>query len=368
MALAIPLMLVRAAGEQAGWGLIFQNPDFNLILYGFLIIFGLSLLGVFEIPVPGMAQNAAVSAGGKEGYGGAFMNGCLAVVLATPCMGPFIGPAVGVALTQSTSAIPLFFTAIAFGLAAPYVILSARPAWMKFLPKPGEWMINVKLLMGLAMIGAAIFPFHVLASKHGKMLAEAFKAGDVDSPVSGFATQLALFGAAVALGILVMGKFVSFSATITRRWTMRVIGVAIIAAGYWAFLATPMWSLRSGQLPDTIVWAEFSNEELERRLDAGETVFIDFTADWCISCKANEKLFIDTPPVREMLAKSNLTAMKADWTNQDDEITQMLARFGRAGVPFYVIFSAGDPGNPIVLPDAITTGILLEGFKKALEI
>jgi thiol:disulfide interchange protein/DsbC/DsbD-like thiol-disulfide interchange protein len=366
MALAIPLAIARAAGERAGWGLIFQNADFNLGLYVFLIIFGLSLMGIFEMPIPGFAQSAAAGAHRKEGYGAAFLNGCLAVLLATPCMGPFIGPAVGVALTQSVGAIPLFFTAIALGLASPYIILSAKPAWTKFLPKPGEWMVNVKLLMGFAMMSAAIFPFHVLASKHGKLLTEAFKNKDLEDPVSAFPTMLALFGATLALATIIAGKFVTLATPRGRRWGLRATGLALAAAGYWLFLATPMWSLRTGQLPDSIRWVDFSSEELEEHLEKGKSVFIDFTADWCLSCKVNEATFIDTPQVRDILSRGKVVPMKADWTNQDDSITEMLAKFGRAGVPFYVVFPASDPQNPIVLPDAITTGILVKALRKAV--
>jgi len=358
MALAIPLFVVRLQGKQAGWGEIFQYPDFNLGLLILLVVFGHSLLGIFEVATPTALAGKIQGVAKKKGYWGSFGNGILATVLATPCMAPFLAGAMGYALSAEPVVIPIFFTSVALGLASPYILLSLNPAWTKFLPKPGEWMDKLKSLMGLAMISAAIFPFNTLSLN-------ALNIDGEGARIDKFPTYLLLFVTSLSLGTIIVGQWTGPLMSSGRRWLLRLLAVGIAVWTYWMFLAEPMYHLRTGTAPDQIDWVKFTPETLDEHLSSGQTVFMDFTAAWCTTCQFNEGNAIDTQSVRAALKDHGIVAMKADWTRKDPDIGAMLARYKRPGVPFYIIFPQGKTDNPIILPELLTEGTVLEALERA---
>ena len=359
MVLAGAILVLKGLGHQVGWAFQFQSPAFNYIMLIILTAFAMSLFGLFEVNLPGSVQQGAAQASHREGPLGAFFGGALSTVLATPCMAPLLAPALGYALTLPPVEMLAIFSMMALGLAAPFLLLSMNPRWSRFLPKPGDWMVTFKQLMGFAMLGAALFPLYVLTDMGG----------------SGMMVAMGMFMLLIGLGGFIYGRFADLAAPPRQRFitTASVLGGLLVA--HLVFIQPMLSAAAEGPKNLTsqqavasaggIAWVPFSMEELERRLNAGENVFIDFTASWCITCIINESVVIDTPVIRAVFESGQITPMKADWTRRDDEITRMLQRFGRAGVPFYVIFPASNPEAPIVLPELLTHDILLNAFAEA---
>jgi thiol:disulfide interchange protein len=236
---------------------------------------------LFEVVLPAAANARLLDVVSHEGYRGAFVHGMFATLLATPCTAPFLGPALGFAFAQPPALVFAIFASIAAGMSLPYFLLTARPAWLRFLPKPGMWMLRVKQLMG----------------------------------------------------VLLLGTF------------------------FW--LAWVLWQQNHGAGREPFA------PQLAVALRSGRTVFVDFTADWCVNCKVNERLVLNSETVRAAFKKHDVLFLKADWTNGDADITALLKKFGRAGVPLYVIYPAQTQDSPIVLPELITPQIVLDGLDRA---
>lgn len=362
LALALLVIVLKTAGEQVGWGFQFQEPLFVIGMSTVVFAFGLSLFGVFEISLPFML--AFVGLGSKleqqseKGYLASFAEGVFATVLATPCTAPFLGSAMGFAFSQPAYIILALFASVAFGMAIPYLVLTAKPNWMKFLPKPGEWMVTAKQFMGFLMMATLVWLLKVLGSQLG-----------MESVI-----WTSAFLLSVGLACWLIGRFATLTATRRKYLTTWGVAVLIVIAGFRMFisdvlkardvLSTPATAATSQQT-DGIVWQPFSVERLETHLKERKSVLIDFTAEWCLTCKVNERTVLADREVIERMKSNNIIAMKADWTNRNEEITKLLQKFGRSGVPLYVVFPAGRPTEPIVLPEVITTGILLEALDKA---
>lgn len=337
---------VRATAAQIGWGFQFQSPLFVLVMSVVVLVFALNLFGVFEIAGPSFSGAAA----GAEGRTGAFLHGVLATVLATPCTAPFLGTAIGFAFTQSIGILFLVFTAAAIGLALPYVLLSWHPGWLRWLPRPGVWMIRFKQAMGFVLIATVIWLLSVLGSQLGP---------------EGVVWSL-VFLTIVAFAVWLIGQ-------VPGRVVPRLAAVALVAGGYfWALEHELRWRAPVSEIntatpakADGIEWEPFSLADLRDRVERGETVFIDFTADWCWSCKVNERTVLASDSVEEHMKRLDVTAVKADWTRRNPEITRLLAKFGRAGVPFYVVFPAGRLGEPIPLSEVITPASVIEALDRA---
>jgi len=340
LGLAAFLVALRSSGSEATWAAQFQNPAFILAIACVVFVFALNLFGVFEIILPGRVTNALAEASSGGGYAGSFFQGVFATLLATPCTAPFLGPALGFALAKPSGVIFLMFGAIALGMSAPYFLLSAKPGWMKILPKPGLWMERVKQFMGFPLIATLIWLLYVYGNQRG-----------FDAVVDAAGFLLCL-----ALACWIYGAFCGPLSRVRTRAISLALIVVVIAGG---------WRLFFVKSADHIDWQPFSQASLNALLKEGKPVFVDFTADWCISCKFNERTAIDVPAVRAAFAKDGIVPMKADWTNSDPEITAALARFGRVGVPFYVIYPAGKPDAPIALPEILTKDIVLDALAKA---
>jgi len=341
------LVVLRAAGRQLGWGFQFQSPTFLALMAMLLFFLGLALAGQFEIGL------SLTSAGGslaqKQGYAGSFFTGVLAMVVATPCTAPLMGPAIGYALSHSAWVSFAVFTALALGLAAPYLALAYFPGWARLLPRPGAWMEVLKQAVSVPIFATVIWLVWVF-------------------------TQLA--GTTALMGLLAAFLLLAIAGWFLGRWPGKAGATAIAIGVLIAAIAAPIWSVRAFgappqssssataySLPPTASdWHPFTPNLLAQSRAQGKPVFVDFTASWCLSCQVNERLILRRADVEQKLHDSGAVLLRADWTNQDPEITQTLAALGRSGVPTYALYPA-DPNAPAhVLPEVLTPGIVMDAL------
>ena len=343
-ALAALLLALRAAGEEIGWGFQLQSPGFVAAMAFLLFGLGLSLAGMVEIGTP----LTRISGAGSSGYRSSFMNGALATVVATPCTAPFMGAALGFAMTQSAGTSMLIFTALGAGMAAPYVALSAWPALLRFLPRPGAWMVRFRQLTAFPLFATVAWLAWVFGHQTG-----------IDGVL-----RLLLGLTLLALGLWTWGQWVTLSAAERTKWIARTAGAGLIAAGLIlaatsAPTATAAPSSKSGE---GIAWEVYSEERVAEHRAAGRPVFINFTAAWCLTCKVNERIAFSSNDVHQLVKARNVAMLKADWTNNDPAITRALTAFGRSGVPLYVLYEADPAAQPRLLPEILSPRILLNAF------
>jgi thiol:disulfide interchange protein DsbD len=333
------LLALRAGGSQAGWGFQLQSPVFLTFLAAGIFFFALSLAGLFDIGL------SLTSVGGdlaqKQGYTGSFFTGVLATVVATPCTAPLMGAAIGFALAQPAPITFAIFTALALGLAAPYLLLSFQPAWTRILPRPGAWMEIFKQLTAVIFFATVIWLVYV----YGSLFAGGPSGGQGTYRVA------LLLGCFLMLAIAgwVLGKW-------PARWTSTIAAILIAVLG----LAIPLYQPKD----TTLVWSSYSQQSLDQARAAGHPVFIDFTAAWCLSCQVNERLVLKSSEVQHQFSKNHVTLLRADWTQYDPAITQQLASINRSGVPTYVIYPAPLNSAPDVLPELLTKDIVLTALEK----
>lgn len=366
LALALVVVALKVAGAQVGWGFQLQEPRFVVLISAVIFAFGLSLFGVFSVELPGMAATTLQGAASKGGHGGDFMNGVLATVLATPCTAPLLGPALGFAFSQPPVMIVAFFLVIATGLALPYVLLAARPGWLRFVPKPGPWMERFKQFMGVLLMGTVVWLLSVLGSQAG---AEAIVAA-------------AWFLLAVGVACWAIGWGFELSGTPSKRTISIVAALALVGFGYFLFPerqlsalgadggTPPPVEVTSGEKAgdreaEGIDWKPFSVEAVNALVAENKTVFVDFTADWCLTCKVNERTALSNDRVIDAFREYEVEALVADYTRRQPEITKILNDFGRAGVPMYIIFPAGRPEDYILLPEVLTPSLVIEKLEEA---
>jgi thiol:disulfide interchange protein DsbD len=352
LGLGLLIALINARGGSAGWGSQFQNPWFNVFMCSLIFLFALNLFGVFEIILPGSAATALESAASHEGYLGSFFQGAFSTLLATSCSAPFLGTALGFTVGQPPAVVMLIFAAIAAGMSAPYLLLSANPGWMKILPKPGLWMERVKQFMGFPLLAAMIWLMGVVGKQKG-----------TDGVI-----WLAAFLLGLGLAAWIYGAFCGpASKPRTRAIALALTVIIPVVAGGFFLGRQFSAATRSPAAPsaaDGIAWREFTPAALAELRAKGEPVFLDFTADWCLNCKYYEKTAINVPAVREAFARYGVIPMKADWTSPNAEIKAALNSFGRDAIPFYVLYPAGG-AEPIVLGDFLTQQILLDALARA---
>jgi thiol:disulfide interchange protein/DsbC/DsbD-like thiol-disulfide interchange protein len=345
-ALAALLLALRAAGEEIGWGFQLQSPGFVAAMAFLLFGLGLSLAGVVEIGT----SLTRLGGGGGSGHRASFMNGVLATVVATPCTAPFMGAALGYAMTQRAGTSMLIFTALGAGMAAPYVALSAWPALLRFLPRPGAWMVRFRQLTAFPLFATVAWLAWVFGHQTG-----------IDGVL-----RLLLGLTLLALGLWIWGQWVTLSAAERTKWTARTAGAGFIAAGLvLAATSAPTATAAPSSTPARgIAWEVYSEEKVAGHRAAGRPVFIDFTAAWCLTCKVNERIAFSSNEVEQLVKTRNIAMLKADWTNNDPAITRALAAFGRNGVPLYVLYDADPAAQPRLLPEILSPGILLNAFSK----
>ena len=346
-AMAILASLVigfRAAGTAVGWGFQFQEPIFVALLAGVIVLFAMNLFGIFEVTVTG--GGLAAQADRRQGRTRSFLEGILAVVLATPCSAPFMATAVGFALAESASTIYAIFIVLGLGLAAPFLLLTALPSAVRLLPKPGPWMDTLKQLLGFSLLATAIWLAWVIGQQSG---------------ANGI-IRLLSFLTALAMAAWFFGR-AQRSGMIRRGIAISIVIAMLITAGIITLRFTPQATGFSNDGP--IAWKPWSREAVAQTLADGKPVFIDFTADWCITCKANEIAVLETERVVKSLQASGAVAYKADWTRRDENIRRELARFGKSGVPMYLVYRPSKPEKPRALPEILTPSLVVEALKEA---
>jgi thiol:disulfide interchange protein DsbD len=341
--LAALLLALRAAGEEIGWGFQLQSPGFVAAMAFLLFGLGLSLAGLVEIGTP----LTRIGGSGSSGLRSSFMNGVLATVVATPCTAPFMGAALGFAMTQSAGTSMLIFTALGAGMAAPYVALSAWPALLRFLPRPGAWMVRFRQLTAFPLFATVAWLAWVFGHQTG-----------IDGVL-----RLLLGLTLLALGLWIWGQWVTLSAAERTKWTARTVAAGFVVAGLvLAATSAPTASAApSSNAAEGIAWEVYSEARVAEHRAAGRPVFIDFTAAWCLTCKVNERIAFSSDEVHQLVKERNIAMLKADWTSRDPEISRALAGFGRSGVPLYVLY-ADSAAQPRLLPEILSPGILLNAF------
>lgn len=356
LVLAAVVISLKAAGHQAGWGMQFGNPIFLVCLTVLVTLVALNLFGVFEVAPGGRALDAAGNLAAKHGAAGAFFNGVLATALATPCTAPFLSIALGFAFAQSAAFVVLIFLAVGAGLAAPYVVLSWHPAWLKFLPRPGAWMEQFKIAMGFPMLATTAWLFNLASGSYGKNI-----------------LWLGIFLVVMAFAAWIFGEF--FQRGRRRRGLALAVTLALLAGGYayalesqlrWrAAVAEPSATGSLKESPDGIDWQPWSPGAVARARSEGRPVLVDFTADWCLTCQVNKKTSIEIPSVRKKLKAINAVAFIGDYTRTPGNILAELNRFARAGVPLVLVYPKNPAAPPIVLPEVLTPGIVLAALERA---
>ncbi|NTU76196.1 MAG: copper resistance protein [Alphaproteobacteria bacterium] len=333
-------ILLKETGHMIGWGVQFQQPLFLVFMVFLLVLFAANLWGFFEIPLPRfLAEN--INRPSRSQMAGAFATGAFATLLATPCSAPFLGTAIGFALTSGKGEIVVIFAALGSGLALPYLAIALWPRLAKLLPRPGAWMIKLRALLGFFLALTAVWLLAVLTAQIAL-----WAAGLVGA---------AAFGALIILFLHSRANFRRYS------WTALILLAAISFGAAMADTApAPLAAPQSG-------WGKFDEAALARYVREGKTVFVDITADWCVNCKANEKLTLSREEVvTRLFHDPNIIAMKGDWTSPDPILTAYLQKNGRYGIPFNAVYGPGAPQG-ILLPELITPSLVLKGLNIAAK-
>ncbi|MDA7430344.1 protein-disulfide reductase DsbD family protein [Primorskyibacter aestuariivivens] len=331
--LAAATYALQSMGHAVGWGLQFQSPVFLTTMIAILLIFAANMAGLFDLALPSALQSRLSVAGGS-GHLGDFATGAFAAVLATPCSAPFLGTAVAYAMSGGALEIAVIFTALGVGLALPYLAIALFPGTVAFLPKPGRWMLGLKWLMGALLALTALWLFFVLWGVAGWPLT------------------------AIVAGLMALILILLALPRLPARATF-VSAVAALA------IALPRLSGPAPEAPASATrWAAFSESSISGHVASGKTVFVDVTADWCLTCKANKALVLDRDPIASLLASEGIVAMQADWTRPDPSISAYLERFNRFGIPFNAVYGPAAP-NGIALPELLSKDAILTAVNDA---
>jgi thiol:disulfide interchange protein DsbD len=351
IALALLLIALKSAGRDVTWGgLQFTNPYFVLGLSVIVLVFALNLFGVFEISLPQSLTRGLLSTSERKDLLGSFFQGVFATVLATPCTAPFLGTALGFAFTQSAAIILAMFIAVAAGMSAPYLLLSAQPAWLRFLPRPGPWMLHLKQFMGFLLLATLLFLLYVVGAQRG---------------LEG-AIWASCFLLVLSVACWMKGAFILPTASVAKRSLVLMLMLMLLIGSGIYFIGDKFQSAKiaSAGLQIRGDWQPFTPDRLQAELDQGRTVFVDFTAAWCLTCKFNEANVLENHEVREAFQRHGIVKLKADWTNGDPAITKILQQFGRPGVPLYVLYTAKNE-DPVVFPELLTKSMVLDKLQTA---
>ena len=343
--LVAALLGLRSAGAHLGWGFQFQSPIFLCLMATLLFFLGLSLAGQFEIGLTLTSAGGSLAA--KQGYTGSFFTGVLAVIVATPCTAPFMGAALGYALSQTAAVTFAVFTALALGLAAPYVLLTLQPAWTRILPRPGPWMEVLKQAVSIPIFGTVIWLAWVIANAYGAAVLAALLVSFLLLAIAGWflgrwpakrwstAVAVLIFFCVVTISVAAPNQLSEGNVTLSRQ---DVQALSNLPSMHQA-------------------WQPWSAEAVQKYQSRSRPVFVDFTASWCLSCQVNERVALSKPEVQKAFADANVVLMRADWTRYDESITRTLNSFGRGGVPTYALYVPGEP-EPRILPEVLTPGIV----------
>lgn len=339
---------LKAGGQAAGWGIQFQHPLFLTATAVIVALFAANLWGLFEIRLPGAVADVASAAGqdSRHGLTKHFATGAFATLLATPCSAPFLGTAVGFALARGPFEIYAIFAMLGIGLALPYLLIAWLPGLATRLPRPGPWMVTLRRILGLALAATAIWLLSVLDTQAGR--------------------TAALIGGALIAGFVV----VLWMGRLARTTSPRMIWTTATVVALLGVFVPPQFAQDGGparaMAQGIINWQPFAPEAIAGHVAAGRTVFVDVTADWCVTCKVNKALVLDQEEVAARLNTDGIIAMQADWTRPDPKITAFLQRFMRYGIPFNVVFGPNSPqGAP--LPELLSRDAVMSALNAANE-
>jgi len=356
LALASLAVGVKFTGLAVGWGIQFQHPLFLVALVVVLTLFAANMWGLFEVRLPVRVTDAAVAAGHGNSLAGQFFQGAFATVLATPCTAPFLGTSIGFALSRGPFEIYAIFAALGVGMALPFILVALFPALATKLPKPGPWMNALKKVLALVLLATAVWLLSVMAA------------------------QVSL-AAALVVAALMAAIFAMFALRARKTVNERGAGLAsaVAVAVLLAFLAPsalPALGLGGRDVASFAArdanWQPFDLAAIPALVAEGKVVFVDVTADWCITCQVNKKRVVDTDDVTAAFERGDVVLMRADWTRPDEGIARYLASFGRFGIPFNVIYGPDAPQG-VVLPellsaDAVTGGLAQAGVAAAVAV
>lgn len=334
------ILVARGAGESLGWGFQLQQPGFVAFMAYLFFVMGLSLSGLFHIGTQWMGAGQSLTSG--EGLKSSFFTGVLAALVASPCTAPFMATALGFALTQPAYISLFIFSALGFGMALPFLLLSYSPILAKYLPAPGAWMDTLKQVLAFPLYLTAAWLLWVLSHQTSSTGAIAVLVGAI----------LISFG----IWVIQQNANSSFGKVIIKGTaTASLIGAAYIG-----------WIADDFRENDHGIWQTYSPTKLEELRAEATPVFVDLTADWCITCKFNERVALNTEAVAKFATKNDIAMLQGDWTNADPVISDLLEKFGRSGVPLYLMYPADPEKEPQILPQILTEGIVLESMQKAL--
>jgi thiol:disulfide interchange protein DsbD len=356
-ALAAIVIALRAAGTAVGWGFQFQEPAFLAAISAVLVVFALNLFGVFEIGLPGSVGSSLGSASDSSGLSRSFFEGLLAVALATPCSAPFLGTAVGFAFASPAPVVVGIFLAVGLGLASPFVAVSLLPGLARWVPRSGPWMVQLRAALGFALLATVVWLLWI--------------AGRVLGP-NGMALLLA-FLVALSAAVWIYGWRQRARPGRRATWAAATVALVAVLGIAWLPLEPAESAVAAAAGKAGVSAQDSASEELgapfepmavQAELSRGRPVLVVFTADWCLTCKVNERVVLRNPQVTDALEQRDVARFVADWTRRDETIRAELARFGRAGVPLYLVYDPRRAGRPEVLPELLTVDRMLEALSR----
>jgi len=333
------MVILKSLGATVGWGIQFQQPVFLALMAAVLTLFAANLLGLFEIMIPSRWMDRLDRTGRGTSLASHFGSGFVATLLATPCSAPFVGTAVGFALSRSSTEIYLVFGALGLGMALPYLLVVAIPRLATMLPRPGRWMLIAKQIMALGLLATAAWLLTVIGT------------------IAGLLTALA---GATVLAVVLAGLWLRHQTSGRLKTALSLAAVLIPATAAVAVFSTDGSSSAN---ENAILWQSFDDRAIRSLVGEGRTVLVDVTASWCVTCKVNKALALDSAEVNERL-RADVVPMQGDWTKPDERISAYLQTFGRYGIPFNVVYGPGAP-NGIVLPELLSKTAVIDAFSKA---
>lgn len=338
MVLAAGAIALQLGGLAVGWGIQFQQPVFLAAMAAVVTLFACNLFGFFEIPLPGWLSGTA-QLGDNHSLGGHFVTGAFATLLATPCSAPFLGTAVGFALSRGPGEILAVFAALGLGLALPYLLIAAAPGLATALPRPGPWMVTLRRLLGLALAGTAVWLLSVVAVQLSLTVA------------------FVLAGLFAVLGLILFARHRGRLALLPTRAGATALVAAAIAVAALARDPAPA-------IAEAADWVPLDRQAIARHVADGQVVFVDVTAEWCITCQVNKTLVLDQAEIAGLLGGDGVVAMRGDWTRPDPMIADYLASFGRYGIPFNVVYGPNAPAG-VTLPELLSRSAVMEALNLA---
>jgi len=345
VAAAAVILSAREAGEMLGWGFQLQHPVFVALLAYLFLVMALGLYGMFSFGTQFMGAGQSLTAG--TGIKASFFTGVLAAVVASPCTAPFMASALGAALTQPVSIALLIFATLGLGMALPFLALSYSPQLANFLPKPGAWMETLKQALAFPLLATSIWLLWVLGNQTGSD-----------------GTALVLAGGLLICFALWLLRF-SPTRTASKAILSALIITSLLAAAHFT------WKIRNFKAnseADTYAqWETFTYDGLEALRAQGRPVFINLTADWCITCKLNEQVAFSSQTFFNYAQEQDVVLMIGDWTNPNDDIAKLLKQYKRSGIPLYMMFPARKNAPPEILPQILTTGDVTEAIDRAFQ-